>query len=215
METSQAPTRANRWPTDSRKCATVAMSAQVMGSRGPPLARAPCAPFVLPALLPSPTPHGQQRQGTPDAVADRPSLRERQAAPRRLRTGRPRNRAPTGESARTLAAGLRQKNGKVPLTWSPRGDSNPRPADYEDAGCLESEIGPGLGTHMASVRAALSTKRSGQAGRERWTLWTTAPPLGRVSSKASSQEPARQPTPRRPAGTRLARAATCRVSTPR
>jgi hypothetical protein len=36
METSQAPTRANRWPTDSRKCATVAMSAQVMGLMGPP-----------------------------------------------------------------------------------------------------------------------------------------------------------------------------------
>ena len=49
--------------------------------------------------------------------------------------------------------------------------------------------GPGLGTHMASVRAALSTKRSGQAGRGRWTLWTTAPPLGRVSSKASFFEP--------------------------
>jgi len=42
---------------------------------------------------------------------------------------------------------------------------------------------------MASVRAALSTKRSGQAGPGRWTLWTTAPPLGRVSSKASFFEP--------------------------
>jgi len=38
-----------------------------------------------------------------------------------------------GESARTLAACLRQKTGKGPLTWSPRGDSNPRPADYEPA----------------------------------------------------------------------------------
>ena len=29
------------------------------------------------------------------------------------------------------AAGLGRKMGKLPLTWSPRGDSNPRPAEYE------------------------------------------------------------------------------------
>src|SRR6266542_4547093 len=38
-----------------------------------------------------------------------------------------------GESAGSLAGQLLIEGRKVPLTWSPRGDSNPRPADYEPA----------------------------------------------------------------------------------
>jgi WD40 repeat protein len=40
------------------------------------------------------------------------------------------NQPPIGTN---ISRRLRQKIGKVPLTWSPRGDSNPRPADYEPA----------------------------------------------------------------------------------
>jgi hypothetical protein len=52
-----------------------------------------------------------------------------------LATRRSPLRAPLNspESARTLAARLRQRTGKVPLTWSWRRDSNPQPADYKSA----------------------------------------------------------------------------------
>jgi hypothetical protein len=63
--------------------------------------------------------------------------------------------------------------------------------------------GPGLGTHMASIRAALSTKRSGQAGRGRWSLWTTAPHLDVSAPRTPRLEPARQPASGQPrAGSR-------------
>jgi hypothetical protein len=63
-----------------------------------------------------------------------------------------------GKSARTLAAGPRQKIGKVPLTWSWRRDSNPQPADYKSAALPDCAT---PASRLTVCRAMVSAARPG------------------------------------------------------
>src|SRR6266545_4232100 len=65
-----------------------------------------------------------------------------------------------GESAGSLAGQLLIEGRKVPLTWSPRGDSNPRPADYEDAARRQTRVEPAGKRWSEGVDAKVALPRS-------------------------------------------------------
>jgi hypothetical protein len=102
--------------------------------------------------------HRQDRPPTASSSCTRPLVKSASAEAAITSSSEP---PANGESARTLAARLQQKNGKGPLTWSPRGDSNPRPSDYEDTAGRQpcARLAKQRSSGRLTVKARTTSKR--------------------------------------------------------